>query len=305
MSEKSSFDPWWNWFSHLSRGEQAKEIIRIQHINKKALYALEATGLFYPVGFQRDYFNVYAYGNEIKVVYMKCGVPHRKPRESAYHYQPSTVDKTELSESEKTERFASSLSRTKATVFEIAACNEFTHFATLTLNKEMYDRNDLSKFRKDLAQYVRNLNRNRRDNPIKYLEIPELHKAGGWHIHGLFKGLRADDLRAFELSEKLPRRIKDMIRSGRAVYDWSGYSKRFGFTTITEIVNAQACAHYVTKYITKDLQKTVLSSGSHMFFASQGLNRREVILHNCFGTCPFTDFDFENKWCKIKTIKLS
>lgn len=195
-------------------------------------------------------------------------------------------------------RFAQSISRTKSRVFELAACNEFQHFCTFTQDEKLRDRFDLSDFRKDFAQLVRNINRGR-ETKIKYLLIPEKHKNGAWHMHGLLSGLQPDDLRPFELTENIPERLKKMIRGGTAVYDWTRYRRAFGYFTCTEIESREACAKYVTKYISKDLQKTVREGGEHLFFASQGLKGRKTLIKNCADPCPVEKWDFENDFIRV------
>lgn len=81
----------------------------------------------------------------------------------------------------------------KARVNELALCNEFEYFCTFTQSDELRDRFDLKAFRKDFAMFVRNENR-RREKKIKYLLVPERHKDGAWHMHGLLMGLTSDDL---------------------------------------------------------------------------------------------------------------
>ena len=248
-------------------------------------------------GVRNDYFSIYLYGSIVKVVYHKTGIIEQSKKEKSF------VSKIPKSEDE---RFSSSISRTKSKVFELSACNEFTHFCTFTQDEKMRDRFDLKAFRKDFTMLIRNMNRNRsEDNKIKYLLIPEKHKKGGWHLHGLFMGLTDNDLRAFTLSEKLPYHIRHSLQRGKTVYDWTAYRKRFGYFTCTKIENPEACSRYITKYISKDFQKEVRGANEHLFFASQGLKRREPIVLNSFDPCPFTDFDFENDFIKIKTFSLN
>ena len=234
-----------------------------------------------------DVYNAYAYGDTVKIVYIKCARRLEKPFTGFYDTEPEKraipkiigcseyfplVRLCTLDDVRKCEnaRFSQSISRTKSRVFELAACNEFQHFCTFTQDEKLRDRFDLSDFRKDFAQLVRNINRGR-ETKIKYLLIPEKHKNGAWHMHGLLSGLQPDDLRPFELTENIPERLKKMIRGGTAVYDWTRYRRAFGYFTCTEIESREACAKYVTKYISKDLQKTVREGGEHLFFASQGL----------------------------------
>lgn len=253
-----------------------------------------------------DIWNAYDYGGGVlKVVYIKRS-PKRKnaadcenERDTTKHYKSTSLKSDD-------ERFSQSISRSKARIFELAMCNEFNFFCTFTQDEKLRDRFNLTKFRKDFAMLIRNLNRSRAEGEkIKYLLIPEQHKNGAWHMHGLLKGLTASDLREFRLSENIPERIKKQIRNGKKVYDWTRYRRAFGYFTCTDIENTTACSKYITKYISKDLQKTVREGGEHLFFASQGLNGRRVLTKNSFEPCPFDDWDFENDYVKIKEIKLS
>lgn len=121
-------------------------------------------------------------------------------------------------------------------------------------------------------------------------------------MHGLFMGLEDSDLRPFSLSENIPLRIKNQIRDGETVYDWTKYRQKFGYFTCTKIKDNIAVSKYITKYLTKEFSASVRNSGQHLYFASQGLKRREALVVNSFDKCPFTDFDFENDFIKIKTF---
>lgn len=267
-----------------------------------------------------DVWNLYRYGDVLKVVYIKT-LPNTKTREMGKKTNVSSIPtniadevanipdvckkKKSDTEKEKAARFSQSLSRTKARIFELAACNEFTYFCTFTQDKKKRDRFDLGSFRTDFAQLVRNLNRSRAEGErIQYLLIPEKHKDGAWHMHGLLKGLTPEDLRLFTLEEKLPKRLREQIEKGVKIYDWTRYRRAFGYFTCTEIENATAVSKYVTKYITKDLKTTAAESGAHLFFASQGLQGREVLAWRSFEKCPIENWDFENEYVKVKEIQI-
>lgn len=254
-------------------------------------------------GITHDYWNAYAYGNEIKFVYVKIGTINQKQISPV---DKKIVPKKGLSSANKNNmRFSQSISRARNRVFELAMCNEFRYFCTFTQDEKKRDRFDLSAFRKDLAQMVRNLNRGRApDKKIKYLLIPEQHKNGAWHLHGLLQGLSETDLREFKLNEKIPQKIKNTIKNGQKVYDWTTYRRKFGYFTCTEINDGTACAKYITKYITKTLDGKKMDGGSHLYFASQGLKGREEIVRNCFEPCPVDEWDYENEYVKIKTLKI-
>lgn len=254
-----------------------------------------------------DVFNIYAYGeNLLKIVYIKSAPKSPDLRKTDPLWSEKKKPNFKGIEKSSEERFSNSISRSKSRIFELALCNEFKYFCTFTQDEKLRDRFDLKEFRKDLAQLVRNLNRNRsEENKIKYLLIPEQHKNGAWHLHGLLQGITPDDLREFTLKEKLPERIRKQIAKGVKIYDWTRYRKAFGFFTCTKIESQTACAKYITKYISKDLQKTVHESGEHLFFASQGLKGRETILKNCDELCNVEEWDFENDYVKVKEIQLS
>ena len=299
-------------------------------------YLKEAHKITDPVGYTipqaesyhrivHDTWSVYAYCTSVKVVYIKARYnPYREDKKPIYELtenekwqrnlkkwadekQKAKLKAAQAADTElQNLRFSQSVARSKARVFELADCNEFKYFCTFTQDEEKRDRFNLSEFRKDFAMLVRNLNRTRPETEkIKYLLIPEQHKNGGWHMHGLLMGLTPADLRPFELSEYIPERIKKQLREGTQVYDWTRYRRAFGYFTCTEIKSREACSRYVTKYISKDFQKGVRESGEHLFFASQGLKGREAIIKNSTERCFVEDWDFENDYIKVKEFKLS
>ena len=168
------------------------------------------------------------------------------------------------------ERMSQSISRTKSRIFELAGCNPWDWFFTGTLNPEWHDTCNLEAFRKRLSQYIRDC-RKKYGTPCAFLLIPEQHKSGAWHVHGLLSGFPDKAFRKFEKNEMLPHKILKEINKGSDIRDWTGYSAKFGFTTVSPIRCQAKCTSYVTKYITKDCYKTSISNGGHMFYASQGL----------------------------------
>lgn len=197
------------------------------------------------------------------------------------------------------QRLANNLSRARSTIFELAICNPWEWFITLTLDPKKYDRTDLKKFSKDLSRFIRNY-RARHGVNVKYLLIPEQHKDGeSWHMHGLLMGLPESHLRLFQLEERLPRYIRYKLLSDQPVYEWEPYRKKFGFCDIEPIRNIEATSKYVTKYITKAFDNNVIESGGHLYYASQKLNRATVIAKGQF-TNTEMDFDFENEYVLTK-----
>lgn len=198
-------------------------------------------------------------------------------------------------------KMAASLSRTRATIFELALCNEWELFVTLTLNPEHHDRKDLQTFKTKLSTWIKNYNRLHNTN-IKYLLIPELHQDGiNYHMHGLMMGLQVEHLYEFTKEEKLPIKILIEIARGHKLYNWPAYAKTFGYITMSKIEHLEGVSKYITKYITKDLYNTRISLNEHLYYCSQGLKRAEIIYRGQL--VKELDEEYSNEYVKIKTVK--
>lgn len=197
-------------------------------------------------------------------------------------------------------KLGESLSRTRATIFELALCNDWEWFVTMTLNPEYHDRKDLSTYKKKLSIWLKNYNRLHGTN-IKYLLIPEQHADGSWHMHGLMMGLPEEHLHEFTEQEKLPIKIVIEIKRGHKIYNWPAYANGFGYMTISKIRHIERASIYITKYITKELAKTKIKLNDHLYYCSQGLRRAEMIYQG-----PLTKElaeDYSNEYVKTKTVK--
>ena len=166
--------------------------------------------------------------------------------------------------------------RAKAKVKEYVLCNDWDYFITLTLDPKKYDRYNLNKFRNDLTMWIRNISRNR-DKKIKYVLIPEQHRDGAWHMHGFVSGLNDDDVKLFSIDDRIPKYIKDKLKEGQEVYNWTKYMDKFGFCDLEPIRNLEKAVNYVMKYITKELDNCVKEVGGHLYYCSRGLNQAEII----------------------------
>lgn len=192
------------------------------------------------------------------------------------------------------------LSRAKSKIFELALCNDWQWFLTLTLAPGKFDRKSLNNYKTKLSTWIKNYNR-LHDTNIKYLLIPENHKDGSWHMHGLMMGLPIEHLHEFREDEKLPKKMLIEIAHGHKLYNWPAYAKTFGYISISKIVNAESVSKYITKYITKDLLSTRIGLNEHLYYCSQGLNRAEIIYHGKL--IKNLDEDFFNDYVKLKTVR--
>ena len=194
-----------------------------------------------------------------------------------------------------------SLSRTRATIFELAICNDWEWFVTLTLNPEYHDRSDLNNYKKKLSIWLKNYNRLHHTN-ICYLLIPEQHSDGrNWHMHGLMMGIPEEHLQEFTEQKRLPIKILIEIKRGHKVYNWPAYQRTFGYISISKIRHIESVSRYITKYITKDLAKTAIGLNNHLFYSSKILKRAETIYQGQL-TREMKE-DYSNEYVKIKTVK--
>lgn len=201
------------------------------------------------------------------------------------------------------EKLSNNISRTKRKIFELAYCNPWEYFATLTINPDKFDRTDLKQFQRKNAQWLRDLNKKYKKD-IKYLLVPELHKdQNSWHLHGFFNGLPLSLLHQFQIGDTMGKQIAEKVKRGEVVYNWEGYQKKFGFCSLEPIRSHEAVSKYITKYITKDLLKSVTELNSHMYFSSQNLNTAMKIKKGTLLTD--IQYDFENDYCSIKTFPYS
>lgn len=225
-----------------------------------------------------DTYSIYRYGDQIKLVLFRF--EHNRKTGGAKRSEKGCTTTFE-------ERFQSSLSRARSRIYELAACNEFEFFCTFTIDGERFDRYDLSTFRKSFAHFIRNENARRLgDDKIRYLVIPEQHKDGAWHMHGLLSGLSGQ-----------------LVKNKHGYMDWPRYAEKYGFFNCSRIKDRQATAGYMVKYITKDIAATTRAAGEHLYFASQGLKGREVIAKGNRGGLPDDlVFDYEGDYVKTAII---
>lgn len=128
-----------------------------------------------------------------------------------------------------------------------------------------FDRYDLDSYSARLMQWIRD-KRKAYNAKFQVLLVPERHKDGAWHIHGLVHGLPDSALTPF--APPVPEKL---IRGG--FLNWPDYMDKFGFCSLAPIRELIATAHYITKYISKDLSRRAGDKGKHLYFHSRLLKR--------------------------------
>lgn len=171
----------------------------------------------------------------------------------------------------------SNFSRARNMVLQYALCNPWDYFFTGTLDPEKWQRNNLDAFMTDFAQKIRDW---RKDYGVTFqvLLIPEHHKDGAWHVHGLIRGLPRwclygfywIPLHDFGMNAPFPKKLCN----GNFLY-WADFMDRYGFCSLAPIKDPIATAFYISKYVSKDLSRRAGDKGKHLYFHSRPLKKAE------------------------------
>lgn len=173
-----------------------------------------------------------------------------------------------------------SINRTKQKIYDYAFANDWSNgwFFTITFNENRTDRFDYTECYKRINTFLKVVKRNNPD--FQYIFIPEQHKNGAWHFHGI--GNNCPNLE-FVSSGKyaLGKILYDKpIDGSKEVFNINERSWKYGFTQCTKIEDTDKICSYITKYITKDLMEN--TQGKHRYLKSKNL--KEPIIYNDFLT---------------------
>lgn len=219
-----------------------------------------------------DQVSVKRYKDKYKIVFFKVPI-----RQSGFEEKNIFSSRGQVNDS----KLDTNIARARQKVFEYAICNDWDWFVTLTINPNKYDRHDLKSYYKDFSKWLLNYQR-LNDIKIKYLFIPELHKDGAWHMHGFISGLPESHLKI----------------NSNGYLDWFPYKSKFGYISLDRIKNPDACAKYITKYVSKNLGADARELNSQLYYCSKGLQTAQEIKK---GTLAATNipWEFENDFIKI------
>lgn len=235
---------------------------------------------------------VKSYPEETKITVASRKVFKEKGWELNTSFSPAKIPKPQNKDNETR---ADSKKRSKDRIYDIIALNrdKFKYFVTLTFDPKKID----SKSTKEVVKVLRSFLKNSSDRKgLAYIVIPELHKDGKIHIHGLINDslqLRDSGTRSVT-GYKKPLKLETMkrkgipIEDGRTVYNLSAWDK-YGFSTVEEISgNTDMIFGYVTKYMTKDMTKIFGN-----FYLAGGLIKRDVPYE--LGDTDYDSFECDSK----------
>ena len=156
--------------------------------------------------------------------------------------------------------YYNNISRSKKSVKELALCNDFNYFVTITI------KNDYNRYNIDNAFYFLSkfCKKYKRKFPLfSYIFIAEYHKNKAIHFHGLCS--LPPNAIDFDL---YPRTILNQ-KNDKFYHCFSSFLfDEFGRNIFQPITSKEKISSYILKYITKDCIRT---STHRMYMCSRGL----------------------------------
>lgn len=171
---------------------------------------------------------------------------------SAADVMPERVD---LTEDELLERQAdserSSRARTMRQIYYLARSYNWEWFVTFTFSPDVVDRYDYKAVSSLMSGWLKALRRKCPD--VRYMVVPELHRDGAYHFHGL-------------LASCMP--YLELLEHKGGIYNVNSF--KYGYTTATAVKDSVSCSRYVSKYITKDL--VAVTKGKKRYWHSRNVS---------------------------------
>lgn len=181
-----------------------------------------------------------------------------------------------------------SVRRARKAVKDLARSNDWAYFVTLTLDPEKVNRYDPEEVLRHLRHWLGN---NVRRKGLAYVLVPEHHKDGAIHFHGLFNdALEAVDSGTMSVpGRKAPVRVRSEAHraalermGGHTVYNLPGWG--WGFSTAIQLYGErEAAINYVCKYIGKEMSGpqgtefgTPAKIGGRWYYSGGALQRPEI-----------------------------
>lgn len=154
-----------------------------------------------------------------------------------------------------------SATRSKNMVYYLARSNVWDWFVTLTLDEKKIDRYDFDEVSKKVRKWFNNL-RVRKAPDMYYLIVPEQHKDGAWHFHGLIGG--CSGMQFVDSGKKDSK--------GNPIYNFEDW--KYGFSTATAVGDTEKVSSYISKYITKTLCES--TPGKQRYWVSKNCQRAPI-----------------------------
>lgn len=137
------------------------------------------------------------------------------------------------------------LKKVKTNIIDLAFnYSKWEYFITLT-----FDFRDKGEYSHEkaidlLSKWIDN--QKHQNKNMTYLIVPEFHKSGRLHFHGLIANVPK-----WKFSEARTPKGRLIKQNGIQIYNLDNYN--LGFTTISEIQSQEKVSNYISKYATKEL----------------------------------------------------
>ena len=145
--------------------------------------------------------------------------------------------------------------------------NDFDLFWTLTLDDTKVNAKDYTYSRKRLQAWLKY--QREKYGKFDFLFVPELHKSGRIHFHGVTGKLSPPLIEARYL--KSNRLIQ---KNGMQIYNAENWEN--GFSTVSKIQSKEKASSYIAKYITAELIEVPGAFNQPRYFVSRGLKQPEI-----------------------------
>lgn len=95
---------------------------------------------------------------------------------------------------------------------------------------------------------------------------------------------------------------KHLVVNKNGYLDFSLYSKKFGYCSLSPLKSHEAVSKYITKYVTKDLSSMAL--GQRLYYCSKGLKKSELLYRFNKVESDLLEWDFVHPdgFCKIAMV---
>lgn len=175
------------------------------------------------------------------------------------------VHASELSEKQREHVIQSSMNRTVQKIYEISRANIWDYFLTLTFDRNKLDSSNYNLLCDKVSKWLNNL-RSRYAPDLKYLIVPELHKDGKhYHFHGLLANIG-----------NITLKDSGIKKNGHTIYNMSNW--KYGFSTVTKVIDSNKVSAYITKYITKEL--CAVSKNKRRYWTSKNCDTAKISVYN-------------------------
>lgn len=179
-----------------------------------------------------------------------------EPMENPFTGEMERIKDLDEMEERKLASERSSYNRTKSKVYQLCRGEEWEWFLTFTFSPDVCDRHDYEECSRLLANWLHYWSRRHRSLGYdwRYMVVPEPHKDGAWHYHGLFSGLCPALLGLYRADGHEDYRVRA----------WKN-----GFSTAEPVRDELAVSNYISKYVTKDM--ITVTAGRKRYWASRNL----------------------------------